>query len=439
MGNGNRNFKALFFISLAANLMFAIAVLIQFVIGNATYWKEDEFAQHPPGRWRAIPPGRHIGMLTAEQEKAISNLESIGYLSGYEAAPGRKSVTVYDRELAYRAPNLVVSGHAPEATLIDMEGRELHRWQYECERVWPDYEPPAASDRHESWRRAHLFENGDLLAIFEGIGLIKIDKDSNLIWDYPGKTHHDLFVTKDGLIYVLTRKAHIHPEYHKEKPVLEDFITVLDADGQEIKRVSILKSLRDSHYAAILKNMKRAGDILHTNTIELLDHRLAGRCRAFREGNVLISIRQLDTICVVDLEAESVVWALSGQWRRQHQPTVLDNGHMLIFDNQRTDGGSAVLEFDPFTREIIWEYPGDSEAPLFTMDCGSSERLPNGNTLISESNRGRAIEVTPDKQIVWEFINPHRAGENNELIATLFEVVRLDSRFPLDWVETNPN
>ena len=73
------------------------------------------------------------------------------------------------------------------------------------------------------------------------------------------------------------------------------------------------------------------------------------------------------------------------------------------------------------------------------MDCGSSERLPNGNTLISESNRGRAIEVTPDKQIVWEFINPHRAGENNELIATLFEVVRLDPRFPLDWVETNPN
>ncbi|HSN89535.1 MAG TPA: hypothetical protein VL025_22425, partial [Thermoanaerobaculia bacterium] len=56
--------------------------------------------------------------------------------------------------------------------------------------------------------------------------------------------------------------------------------------------------------------------------------------------------------------------------------------------------------------------------------------LPNGNTLLTESENGRAIEVTPEGRIVWELYNPHRAGESNELVAVLFEVVRLPPDFP---------
>ena len=46
---------------------------------------------------------------------------------------------------------------------------------------------------------------------------------------------------------------------------------------------------------------------------------------------------------------------------------------------------------------------------------------------------GRAFEVTPDKRIVWEYFNPHRAGPNQEFIATLFHLVRLPPDFPVDW------
>jgi hypothetical protein len=58
-----------------------------------------------------------------------------------------------------------------------------------------------------------------------------------------------------------------------------------------------------------------------------------------------------------------------------------------------------------------------------------ARRLPNGNTLIVESQAGRAIEVTPDQEIVWEFVHPHRAGPQDELIAQLFDVVRLPPDF----------
>jgi hypothetical protein len=43
--------------------------------------------------------------------------------------------------------------------------------------------------------------------------------------------------------------------------------------------------------------------------------------------------------------------------------------------------------------------------------------------------------VTPGGETVWEFVNPHRAGKHGNLIATLFDVVRLDPDFPLDWLE----
>jgi hypothetical protein len=206
--------------------------------------------------------------------------------------------------------------------------------------------------------------------------------------------------------------------------------------------VSLLSALWRSSYSALLPRVPPGGDIFHTNTIEVLDGRLADRAPAFRAGNVLISILMLDAIAVVDMETEEIVWSLSGLWRQQHQPTILDNGRMLVFDNEfdsRIAGRvSRVIEIDPFSQEIYWVYEGGPDRPFYTSTCGSNQRLPNGNTLITESDPGRAFEVDPEGTIVWEFINPYRAGEQNELIATLFEVVRIGPDFPLDWLDGDP-
>ena len=96
-----------------------------------------------------------------------------------------------------------------------------------------------------------------------------------------------------------------------------------------------------------------------------------------------------------------------------------------------TDDRSKITEFDPFTQEIIWEYKGDIKNKFFSRFVGSNQRLPNGNTLISETDNGRAFEVSKDNQIVWEFINPNRAGEKNELIASIPEAIRLQPEYCL--------
>ena len=99
-----------------------------------------------------------------------------------------------------------------------------------------------------------------------------------------------------------------------------------------------------------------------------------------------------------------------------------------MFDNfgSMRVGQSRALEVDPFTQQIAWRY-GEAEGQGFYSDVRRLHPAPpqRQHAHHVESNEGRAIEVTPDKAVVWEYRNPFRAGEKNELIATLEQVERL--------------
>jgi len=153
-------------------------------------------------RWRPI--------LSSEDDEVLSRLDSLGYLSGYNPAPLITGVTVYDQELAFDGVNLYTSGHSSEAFLMDMEGNVLHKWQYDVESLWPKLKGKTNSG---FFRRVYLLSGGDLLAIIEGYGLIKLDKSSNLVWAHQGWEHHDLDVAPSGDIYVLTRKSKRVPTF----------------------------------------------------------------------------------------------------------------------------------------------------------------------------------------------------------------------------------
>jgi hypothetical protein len=265
--------------------------------------------------------------------------------------------------------------------------------------------------------------------------MIKLDRNSNLIWAIMEGCHHDIDVTEDGAIYVLTREAKMLPRFDRDRHVLEDFITMVGPDGKILRKVSLLESFERSSFASYLMARLPVPDILHTNTVQVLDGSQVDRSGVFRSGNVLISPRNIHVIAVVNMKEERVVWALSGQWVNQHEPTLLPDGSILLFDNKGHHGMSKVIEFDPLTQRIHWAYEGTPENGFYTESSGSAYRLANGNTLIIESNAGRAFEVTEEKQIVWEYYNPERAGDDDELIATLFDVVRLPAGFPIDWID----
>jgi hypothetical protein len=424
---------------LAKSVGISVAVLGSFSLGYEIHRRE--WVPLPVRQYllrlrdpEEAPPGwsfAHERLRSARPSPGARAIGTLGYLGGYTLATESKDVTTHDPRRASGGVNLYVSGHAPEAILMDMAGTVLHRWRHDFRAEWPDAGPCRifGDEGQRYWRRAHLFENGDLLAIYEGFALVKLDKNSHVLWTRYAPYHHDLEVAPDGRIFVLDRDVRHRGRWEAD---VEDFVAVLSPDGDPLKRVSILECFDRSRFAPMLEQMPRVGDGFHTNTLQVLDGSAVHGPPAFRAGNVLVSIRQLNIVATLDLEAEEVVWALGGLWKRQHQPELLPGPRLLVFDNQGNAGKSRVIELDPFTQEILWAYSGEGDAPLDSHVLGSCQRLPNGNTLITESTRGRAIEVTPAGEIVWEFHNPHRAGERGELVANLCEVIRLGPEFPMD-------
>ena len=98
----------------------------------------------------------------------------------------------------------------------------------------------------------------------------------------------------------------------------------------------------------------------------------------------------------------------------------------MLFDNEGgLDGHSRVLEVDPATQAIAWSYSGGAEHPFYSRVRSAQERLPNGNTLITESDGGRLLEVTPSGELVWEYVNPYFNEGPNGLNNRVFRAYRL--------------
>ncbi|MCC6488311.1 MAG: hypothetical protein IT364_12505, partial [Candidatus Hydrogenedentes bacterium] len=137
----------------------------------------------------------------------------------------------------------------------------------------------------------------------------------------------------------------------------------------------------------------------------------------------LVSWREIDTIALIDIEAREVVWALTGLWKGQHEPVVTERGSIVVFDNRGLGEWSRIVEVDPVSQAAIWEYRGSPETPFSSMMGGAIHLLPNGNLFVVETTKGRAFEVTREKQIVWEYLSPHRIHEEEELVANLYDMV----------------
>ena len=196
--------------------------------------------------------------------------------------------------------------------------------------------------------------------------------------------------------------------------------------------------------------------------------------KRFHPENVVIDSRHANFIAVISKETGEIVWRVGpdfspgnpehklGQIIGQHHAHMIPKGlpgegNILVFDNGGFGGYgdtklrtySRVLEFNPVTMEVVWEYKdriGLYPLPLsgenhrfFSFFISSAQRLPNGNTLITEGATGRIIEVTKDKEIVWEYISPYIASTTQVLPVPLpveppLNAIYRAYRVPEDWL-----
>jgi hypothetical protein len=366
------------------------------------------------------------GERQTDAEKRLERLRSVPYtMVTDDGVPGDPAgVLVYRRDEAYPGFNVYCAAVAPEVLLMDMEGNIIHKWTYVSG-------PDDVSDH------AIVLTNGDALVIDKFNYLLRLDWLSNVIWRRKVVAHHDVALAPDSTFYLISLEGVKHRGLIVRSPMIvqlgwngEDIAewsaydhlgeikqvfdrrsfldTILDSMLVHSDWLEVYKSIAERREAIIVKGRGVQYDLFHLNTITILpDTPLGKEDRRFRAGNLLICFRNVNQIGILDRDTKEPLWAWGeGTLEWPHHPTMLDNGNILIFDNGSFRKYSRVLEIDPVTETIVWDYVGDPPESFFSYGRGSAQRLPNGNTLVCEGDRARVFEITSDGEVVWEWVNP---------------------------------
>ena len=215
------------------------------------------------------------------------------------------------------------------------------------------------------------------------------------------------------------------------------------------------------------------GDWMHINSISTLgpNQWYDSGDERFHPDNIIWDGRQTNIIAITDKKTGKIVWQIGPDYNAtpelrkmqwivgQHHAHLIPKGlpgegNILVYDNGGWGGYGApnpcsrrglnnalrdysrVLEFNPVTLEVVWQYtareagfaPVVQDYKFYSGFISSAQRLANGNTLITEGSDGRIFEVTPNYDIVWEYISPYfRKGTKLNMIYRAYRV-------PYEWV-----
>jgi hypothetical protein len=200
---------------------------------------------------------------------------------------------------------------------------------------------------------------------------------------------------------------------------LNDSITSLFLD-QPIKNISY-QYLNLSN----LTNEQPLYDSYHMNSVFELGKNIHSSDDRFKAGNLLVSMRNIDMMIIIDKDSKEIVWHYGRNGiLKQHSPYMIENGNILFFDNgDNSRKYSRGVELNPLTRELIWEYGNRPDERFYSEYMGNAQRLPNGNTLITDGSNGRIFEVTPGREMVFEYFTPHKTNNGfREVIYRAFKV-----------------
>ncbi len=292
--------------------------------------------------------------------------------------------------------------------LIDLQGKVVHQWQL----PYPPY-------------YGYLLENGNLFyngwtpaerddlrfphwPLYKAGVILEANWQGEILWEYKHPDHHhDARRTRAGTIILLTIEKtpeHIARQIQgqiAQSGIWSDRIIEVTLSGEVLWEWHAWEHL-DELIDRPVHAPEDPHHWPHGNGIEELPN-----------GDILVSFRGISTVVIISKKTGAIVWQLGHDvLAQQHNPTSLENGNILIFDNgtQRVSDPhtySRVIEVNPQTNDIVWEYRDTPAYNFYSAFISGAQRLANGNTLITEGLSGRIFEVTPKGEVIWEYINPY--------------------------------
>jgi hypothetical protein len=341
--------------------------------------------------------------------------------------------------------------HCPDngciAWIMDRAGDVKHVWSIGPDLIWDDLQNVEGFSRGANIYSvgAHPFANGDLLVTYQGrntypygVGMAKFDKDSKLLWKKENFAHHWFTVGPEGRIYVPAFDAVAAPYELGETnlqigcdggTLQEDVILVLDPDGNELERISLLEALADSDYNGIgfqaihsdrgLPLSYNECDPNHLNDVRYISAERAATSPHLEAGDLLVSLRSNNSVLTINSESRQIGWVSTGRTVLQHSPRYMDDNSVLVFDNLggiQAQGGSRLVRIDMDTQEAQVVYPRKDDngvTEVLTYNGGHIGLSDDGSrALMSLTRQGRTLEIDlATGELLWEFQNTHDVGD----------------------------
>jgi len=446
------------------------------------------------GRNRSKPARCVKAMAAAANLLSLTSAAAIAVLLGSGSVLADPSVfptgtTRYDPERAYNS-YVLFSGADEKTHLIDLTGAEVHRWDHQ------GFPSTLLDPRLTGGKPGHVLVQTETVSdtatdttpgqasLFRNKTIAELDWNSAVVWQWgdkaPGgaaRQHHDWSRLDNGNTLVLASLD--HPVAGFTLPSVQDDVIYEVAPGGDIVwRWVASEHLDELGFSAgelALVRKSPSADYFHVNNMKPLgpNHWFDGGDQRFHPDNIIIDSRNANFIAIIDKKTGKVVWHLgphfagpapgakatlprpvdqiSGQHDAHLIPAGLPGaGNLLVFDNQGEAGyppvalkvfpASRVLEINPVTQEIVWSYSGDdTDRPAWSFHSSfisNARRLPNGNTFIDEGMNGRFFQVTPQGDIVWEYVSPYfgRSVIGSEKRKVSSNFVYRAQPVPYDWV-----
>ncbi len=336
------------------------------------------------------------------------------------------------------------------AVLFDQNDQLVHTWVLDQEKLLKRLEQDNKVNNKNikikpaSRRLPHgvdVFPDGSLILAegAQGNGLQKLDFCGNFDWSRPGNYHHTVsYQSSSDTLWTFGPKD--MEEIDRETGKLLRTISFVDMHRAN-PDLAIFTPRRDHSRGRWLQ------DPVHKNDIEPLPEELASAYPMFEAGDLLISHRSTNLIFVMDPKTLKIKWWRSGQWRRQHDPDWHPSGTISIYDNNMRDLATEQIQIldsevprysqfwriDPASYVAEKIYSGERDN-FYSGARGDHQVLPNGNILFTSPYQGRILEVTPDGETAYEFVNQY--DEKQSLTVTDVKWLPLDY-FNFDISENN--
>lgn len=364
----------------------------------------------------------------------------------YRERETRGEMLVYKADRVHGGLNLVTSfaaDHELSAKIINMDGRILHKWKVDWFDVWPDPQHLPGRDIPKSKPGSNIhgavvLPNGDLIFNYENLGMVRLNICSDVVWRLAYRTHHSLHLDDHGDLWTSGRRDHEKPFpgfRNLGPPFEEPTILQVSPDGRILREISVVALLQQNGLSGLLYltamdnwSTQVKGDTLHLNDVEPFAKQM--QAGVFEAGDVMISLRNINTVLVFRLKNLKIKYMKTGSFVRQHDPDFMDGNTISIFDNNNIgpwDHGQqsrilVISATDDGQREY---YTGNNDVRFYSDIMGKHQWLPNGNLLITEAANGRAFEIDTNGKIVWEFVNIVHEG----VVGAITEVQRLPEAY----------